>query len=126
MTDHRPKAKIGPGGVRKAERHAGYRLGDCLGRRLHTSTVERWRKVQRFSDVTEPARAKGRVSGRRNLLCLAGKVTSRHRFPGLVGYRDVGANELSGPGGRPIPIDSRHLSNLSDEELGLEFASDLP
>jgi len=39
----------------------------------------------------------------------------------------VGAIELSGPGGRPIPIDSRpDLSNLSDEELGLEFASDLP
>jgi len=37
------------------------------------------------------------------------------------------ANELSGPGARPIPIDSRpDLSNLSDEELGLEFASDLP
>jgi hypothetical protein len=36
----------------------------------------------------------------------------------LLGYRDVVANELSGPDGRPIPIDSRpDLSNLSDEEL---------
>ena len=36
----------------------------------------------------------------------------------LLGYRDVVANELNGPDGRPISIDSRpDLSNLSDEEL---------
>jgi hypothetical protein len=38
----------------------------------------------------------------------------------LLGYRDVVASELSGPDGRPIPIESRpDLSNLSDEELEL-------
>jgi hypothetical protein len=36
----------------------------------------------------------------------------------LLGYRDAVANEVSGPDGRPIPIESgRNLSNLSDEEL---------
>jgi hypothetical protein len=58
---------------------------------VSTKTIERRRKVQRFGDIMEQARAKGRVSV---------------------------ANEVSGPDGRPISIDSRpDLSNLSDEEL---------
>ena len=35
-------------------------------------TIERRRKVQRFSDVMEHAKAKGKVSVRRNLFRLAG------------------------------------------------------
>ena len=85
------------------------------------STVERRRKVPRFSDVMEQARAKGRVSVRRNLFRLAsnGNVAAAiFLAKNLLGYRDVVASELSGPDGRPIPIDSRpDLSNLSDEEL---------
>jgi hypothetical protein len=88
---------------------------------VSTKTVERRRKVQRFSDVMEQARAKGRVSVRRNLFRLAsnGNVAAAiFLAKNLLGYRDVVANELSGPDGRPIPIDSRpDLSNLSDEEL---------
>jgi len=88
---------------------------------VSTKTVERRRKVQRFSDVMEQARAKGRVSVRRNLFRLAsnGNVAAAiFLAKNLLGYRDVVASELSGPDGRPISIDSRpDLSNLSDEEL---------
>ena len=38
---------------------------------FNTNTVERRRKVQRFSDVMGQARARGRVSVRRNLFRLA-------------------------------------------------------
>ena len=88
---------------------------------VSTMTVERRRKVQRFSDVMEQARAKGRVSVRRNLFRVAsnGNVAASILLAkNLLGYRDVVASELSGPDGRPISIDSRpNLSNLSDEEL---------
>lgn len=88
---------------------------------VSTRTVERRRKVQRFSEVMEQARAKGRVSVRRNLFRLAsnGNVAAAiFLAKNLLGYRDVVANEVSGPDGRPISIDSRpDLSNLSDEEL---------
>src|SRR6516162_5557039 len=88
---------------------------------VSTKTIERRRKVERFSDVMEQARAKGRVSDRRNLFRLAsnGNVAAAiFLAKNLLGYRDVVASELSGPDGRPISIDSRpDLSNLSDEEL---------
>jgi hypothetical protein len=88
---------------------------------VSTKTVERRRKVERFSDVMEHARAKGRVSVRRNLFRLAsnGNVAAAiFLAKNLLGYRDVVVNELSGPDGRPIPVDSRpDLSNLSDKEL---------
>jgi hypothetical protein len=88
---------------------------------LSTKTIERGRKVPRFSDVMEQARAKGRVSVRRNLFRLAsnGNVAAAILLAkNLVDYRDVVAEEVSGPDGRPIPIESRpDLSNLSDEEL---------
>jgi hypothetical protein len=88
---------------------------------VSTRTVERRCKVQRFSEVMEQARAKGRVSVRRNLFRLAsnGNVAAAiFLAKNLLGYRDVVANEVSGPDGRPISIDSRpDLSNLSDEEL---------
>jgi hypothetical protein len=82
---------------------------------VSTKTVERRRKVQRFSDVMEQARAKGRVSVRRNLFRLASNgnvAASIFLAKNLLGYRDVVASELSGPDGRPISIDSRpDLSN---------------
>lgn len=83
-------------------------------------------KVRRLSDLTGETQGTG-VRPSEPVSPRQLRVTSRPHFPGLTGYRDVVANELSGPDGKPIPIDSRPgLSNLSDRELGLEFASDLP
>ena len=47
---------------------------------VSTKTVERRRKVQRFSDVMEQARAKGRVSVRRNCFASPATVTLRPPF----------------------------------------------
>jgi hypothetical protein len=88
---------------------------------VSTKTIERRRKVERFIDVMEQARAKGRVSVRRYVFRLASNgnvAASIFLAKNLLGYRDVVSNEVSGPDGRPIPIESRpDLSNLSDEEL---------
>ena len=117
----RPKAKIDLAELAKlcAMQCTDEEIAAFFG--VSTKTVERRRKVQRFSDVIEQARAKGRVSVRRNLFRLAsnGNVAAAiFLAKNLLGYRDVVASELSGPDGRPISIDSRpDLSNLSDEEL---------
>jgi len=117
----RPKAKIDLAELEKlcAMQCTDEEIAAFFG--ISTKTVERRRKVQRFSDVMEHARAKGWVSVRRNLFRLAsnGNVAAAiFLAKNLLGYRDVVANELSGPDGRPIPIDSRpDLSNLSNEEL---------
>ena len=88
---------------------------------VSTRTIERRRRVQRFREVMEQAKAKGRVSVRRNLFRLAsgGNVAAAiFLAKNLLGYRDVLSNEHSGPGGGPIAIDTRlDLSRLSDEEF---------
>jgi hypothetical protein len=88
---------------------------------VSTRTVERRRRVERFREVMDRARAKGRVSVRRNLFRLAsnGNVAAAiFLAKNLLGYRDVVANEHSGPDGRPISIDSRpDLSHLTEQEL---------
>ena len=84
---------------------------------VSTRTIERRRKVERFHEIMERAKAKGRVSVRRNLFRLAsgGNVAAAiFLAKTLLGYRDVLSNEHSGPNGGPIPID---LSKLSDEDL---------
>ena len=117
----RPKAKIDLAELEKlcAMQCTDEEIAAFFG--VSTKTIERRRKVPRFSDVMEQARAKGRVSVRRNLFRLAsnGNVAAAiFLAKNLLGYRDVVASELSGPDGRPISIDSRpDLSNLSDEEL---------
>ena len=117
----RPKAKIDLAELEKlcAMQCTDEEIAAFFG--VSTKTVERRRKVQRFSDVMEQARAKGRVSVRRYLFRLASNgnvAASIFLAKNLLGYRDVVASELSGPDGRPISIDSRpNLSNLSDEEL---------
>jgi hypothetical protein len=96
---------------------------------VSTRTIERRRRVQRFREVMEQAKAKGRVSVRRNLFRLAsgGNVAaSIFLAKNLLGYRDVLSNEHSGPGGGPIAIDTRlDLSRLSEEEFAqLQALSD--
>src|SRR5271169_4694635 len=70
-------------------------------------TIKRRRKVKQFSEAMERARAKGRVSVRRSLFRLAanGNIAAAiFLAKNLLGYRDVVANEHSGPDGGPIMI----------------------
>jgi hypothetical protein len=117
----RPKSKIDLVELEKlcAMQCTDEEIGAFFG--VSTRTIERRRKMQRFGDVMEQARSKGRVSVRRNLFRLAagGNVAAAiFLAKNLLGYRDVVADEHSGPDGRPISIDSRpDLSHLSDEDL---------
>ena len=117
----RPKAKLD---LAELEKLCGMQCTDeeiaaFFG--VSTRTIERRRRVQRFREVMEQAKAKGRVSVRRNLFRLAsgGNVAaSIFLAKNLLGYRDVLSNEQSGPGGGPIAIDTRlDLSRLSEEEF---------
>ena len=69
----------------------------------------------------EHAKAKGKVSVRRNLFRLAGNgnvAAAIFLAKNLLGYRDVVNTEHSGLAGGPIQIAARpNLSQLTDEEL---------
>ncbi len=84
-------------------------------------TIERRRKVPRYGEVMDAAKAKGRISVRRNLFRLAANgniAASIFLAKNLIGYRDVVANEHSGPQGTPIEVTTNYdLSLLTDEEL---------
>jgi hypothetical protein len=88
---------------------------------VSTRTVERRRKNTKFCDVMDQAKAKGRVSVRRSLFRLAasGNIAAAiFLSKNILGYRDVVASELSGPGGQPIQISEEiDLSKVSDDEL---------
>src|SRR5215467_10815956 len=103
----RPKVKIDPLELEKLC------LMQCTDEEIaaffgvSTRTVERRKKVQRFRDIMEQAKAKGRVSVRRNLFRLAngGNVAAAiFLAKNLLGYRDVLSNEHSGSEGGPIPV----------------------
>ena len=84
-------------------------------------TIARRRKVKKFNEVMDNARAKGRVSVRRSLFRLAnnGNVAAAiFLSKNLLGYRDVVNNEHSGLAGGPIQLSARpNFSQLTDEEL---------
>jgi len=88
---------------------------------VSTRTIERRRKVERFREIMDNAKAKGRISVRRSLFRLAanGNIAAAiFLAKNLLGYRDVVNNELSGVAGGPIQIAARpNLSQLTDEEL---------
>jgi hypothetical protein len=88
---------------------------------VSTRTIERRRRAKAFGEVMNRARAKGRVSVRRSLFRLAtnGNVAAAiFLSKNLLGYKDVVANEHSGPAGTPIQITTKpDLSQLSYEEL---------
>ena len=80
-------------------------IGAFLG--VSTRTIERRRTVLKFREVMERGRAKGRVSVRRNLFKLAGNGNLGANIflaKNLLGYKDVVANEHSGPEGGPIQM----------------------
>jgi hypothetical protein len=117
----RPEAKID---IAELEKLCGMQCTDeeiaaFFG--VSTRTIERRRKVKRFSDVMENAKAKGRVSVRRSLFKLAGNgniAAAIFLAKNLLGYRDVVNTEHTGLAGGPIQIAAKpNFSQLSDEEL---------
>src|SRR5215472_2130588 len=88
---------------------------------VSTRTIVRRRRVQKFNEIMENARAKGRVSVRRSLFRLAnaGNIAAAiFLAKNLLGYRDVVNTEHSGLAGGPIQVASKpDLTQLSDEEL---------
>ena len=117
----RPKVKIDIG---ELEKLCGMQCTDeevaaFFG--VHKRTIERRRKVKKFSEVMDRARAKGRVSVRRHLFRMAANnnvAAAIFLSKNLLGYRDIVNNEHSGPGGGPIEVTGKpNLSQLSDDEL---------
>jgi hypothetical protein len=94
-------------------------LASVLG--VSTRTIERRKKQPAFAEVVARGKAKGQVSVRRMLFGLAAKgnvAAAIFLAKNILGYRDVVANELSGPNGAPIEVDHKpDLSQLTDEEL---------
>jgi hypothetical protein len=88
---------------------------------ISTRTIERRRQVRKFRETIDRAKAKGRVSVRRNLFRLAsnGNIAAAiFLAKNLLGYRDVGSIEHSGPAGGPIQLAAKpNLSQLTDDEL---------
>jgi hypothetical protein len=88
---------------------------------VSSRTIERRRRVRPFNEVMDRAKAKGRASVRRNLfrLAAAGNVAAAiFLAKNLLGYRDVVANEHSGPSGSAIPISTKlDFSQLNEDEL---------
>jgi hypothetical protein len=90
---------------------------------VSTRTIERRRKVKRFSEIMDHAKAKGRVSVRRSLFRMAAKdnvAAAIFLSKNLLGYRDVVNTEHSGLAGGPIQIAAKpDFSQLTNEELKL-------
>jgi hypothetical protein len=88
---------------------------------VSTRTLVRRRKMAKFSEIMDRAKAKGRISVRRSLFRLAnnGNVAAAiFLSKNLLGYRDVVNTEHTGLGGGPIQIEAKpDYSQLSDEEL---------
>jgi hypothetical protein len=88
---------------------------------VSTRTIVRRRQTKKFGEVMDRAKAKGRVSVRRNLFRLAnaGNIAAAiFLSKNLLGYRDIVNTEHSGLAGGPIQIASQpDFSQLSDEEL---------
>src|SRR5258708_19851082 len=101
----RPKAKIDPVELEKlcGMQWTDEEIAGWLG--ISTRTVGGRRASSKFRDVMEQAKAKGRVSVRRNLFRLAnaGNVAAAiFLAKNLLGYRDVLRNEHTGVEGGPV------------------------
>lgn len=89
----------------------------CVNKR----TIERRRKVAKFREIMDRAKAKGRISVRRHLFRqAAGNNVAAAIFlaKNLLGYRDVVNTEHTGLAGGPIQIAAKpDYSQLTDDEL---------
>jgi hypothetical protein len=88
---------------------------------VSTKTIERRRKVSRFREIMDQAKAKGRISVRRSLFRQANSgnvAASIFLSKNLLGYKDIVSNEHSGPDGNPIQLESKpDYSQLTDDEM---------
>lgn len=117
----RPKVKID---LAELEKLCSLQCGDeelAAFFEVSVRTILRRRQVPKFREVMERGRARGKVSLRRYLWKLAanGNVAACiFLSKNLLGYRDVGAIEHSGPAGGPIEIAEKpDLSKLTPDEL---------
>jgi hypothetical protein len=88
---------------------------------VNKRTIERRRKVAKFREIMDRAKAKGRISVRRHLFRqAAGNNVAAAIFlaKNLLGYRDVVNTEHTGLAGGPIQIAAKpDYSQLSNDEL---------
>ena len=89
--------------------------------KVSVRTIERRAKQPAFAQAMAQGKARGRTSVRRQLFGLAAKgnvAAAIFLAKNILGYRDVVANEHSGPEGAAIAIHARpDFSQFSDEEL---------
>ncbi|MGD1094580.1 MAG: hypothetical protein ABSB35_21625 [Bryobacteraceae bacterium] len=88
---------------------------------ISVKTLERRRKIKKFAEAMDSAKAKGRVSVRRMLFSQGAKgnvAAAIFLAKNMLGYKDYFANEHSGPDGGPIVIGpAPELGELSDDEI---------
>jgi hypothetical protein len=116
----RPKAKID---MAELEKLYGMQCTDdevaaFFG--VSTRTIERRCQVKQFREAKERARAKGRVSVRRDLFRLAsnGNIAAAiFLAKNLLGYRDVLSNEHSGPDGSPVATSIRMVVMEAGQQI---------
>jgi hypothetical protein len=88
---------------------------------VSSRTIMRRRKVAKFREIMDRAKAKGRISVRRHLFRqAAGNNVAAAIFlaKNLLGYRDVVNTEHTGLAGGPIQIAAKpDYSQLSNDEL---------
>jgi len=88
---------------------------------VSTRTIERRRQIKRISEIMDRAKAKGRISVRRNLFREAGRgniAAIIFLAKNVIGYRDIVNTEHSGLDGGPIQVANKpDFSQLTDDEL---------
>jgi hypothetical protein len=117
----RPKVKID---LAELEKLYGLQCTDrevaaFLG--ISVKTLERRKKIKKFMETMDAAKAKGRVSVRRMLFSQGARgniAAAIFLAKNVLGYKDYFTSELSGPDGGPIVIGpAPELKELTDDEL---------
>jgi hypothetical protein len=114
----RPKVSIDLGELEKlySMQCTDQEVAAFLG--VSTRTLERRSKAKQFREARERAKAKGRISVRRQLFRLAssGNVAATiFLAKNLLGYKDVLSNEHSGPQGSQLQMIVRSVLDPAPE-----------